>query len=430
MYRELTETEIRQLEQQGCRADHWSRVRVADGFRPEAVDHVRFCGTVELGAFLHPVEVEPGFFLPSGVSRAVLADCCVDDDCLVRNVGGFVRGYSLGRGAPVVKCGTLTTGDEAEFGMDGALAGPGDDAPRRVAVCDCLAAPMAALMQTDHPAAAVMRRLAARRAVAWAAEERGVVGDGAMVVNTARLTNTFVGDACEVNGATALSECALLSTADAPVWVGAGVIAEDTVVGAGSTLAGGARLYNCYVGDYIRVRGLQAVRRALFRETPPDGALFRPDESPAPPAQRLDADGWTPARPTFRTATPLSLGADDPADAADRAAELRFLHAQLQARLRTPSGRAGDLLPRSTEGTGRWTEQGGRLMPQSEWEQWTDELAAGGFLTFDEAADALEAIDRRLPDHLWAWSYERLLQLHDLDTLTPDDVRRILGNDA
>ena len=428
MYRPLTDSEIRQLEQQGCHAESWTRVRVAEGFRPEAVERVRFCGTVELGRFERPVEIEPGLFLPSGLSDAVLADCCVGDDCLVRHVGGYLRGYHLEEGATVMNCGTLTLDDEAEFGMDGALAGPDEGQPRCVAVCDRLAAPMAALMTSDSAAAAPMRRLAARRAVAWASTPRGVVGRGAVVVNTARVANTYIGDAGEVNGAALLSECALLSTTDAPVWVGTGVVAEETVVSAGSAIDGATRLYHCYIGPYIRTRGLQAVRRAFFPETPPDGAAFRPDEAPEQPGARLDTDGWTPERPTFRTASPLAFADTDTYDATSRAAELHYLNTLLTARLRTPAGRAGDLLPRSTEGTGRWTEQGGRLMPLSEWEQWVGELKADGFLTFDEAADALDAIDRRLPDHLWAWAYDRLLRLHGLDTLTPDDARRILDS--
>ena len=97
------------------------------------------------------------------------------------------------------------------------LAGPDEGQPRCVAVCDRLAAPMAALMTSDSAAAAPMRRLAARRAVAWASTPRGVVGRGAVVVNTARVANTYIGDAGEVNGAALLSECALLSTTDAPL---------------------------------------------------------------------------------------------------------------------------------------------------------------------------------------------------------------------
>ena len=96
MYRPLTNSEIRQLEQQGCHAESWTRVRVAEGFRPEAVERVRFCGTVELGRFERPVEVEPGLFLPSGLSDAVLADCCVGDDCLVRHVVEDVHGSACG----------------------------------------------------------------------------------------------------------------------------------------------------------------------------------------------------------------------------------------------------------------------------------------------------------------------------------------------
>ena len=332
MYRPLTDAEIRQLEHQGCRADEWAAVRVADAFRPETVAMVRFCGDVRLGEFGRPVELAPGVRVPSGVTRAVLSDCTVGDGCLVRDVGCYLHGYRLDDGAMVMNCGTLSADADAEFGMDGAMAEASDEVPRRVAACDGLQAPMAALMLTGSPAAVAMRRLAARRAVAWASEERNVIGRGAVVANTVRLVNTYVGDSCEVNGASALTECALLSTDEAPVWVGAGVIAEDTVVGAGSTLDGATRLYNCYVGDYIRMRGVQASRRCFFAETPPDHG------TPEAPAQRLDADGWTPERPAFRRMTPMAYDAAVSGGEADDEACGGYLRSLLDAYTLTPAG--------------------------------------------------------------------------------------------
>lgn len=420
MYRPLTDAEIRQLEHQGCRADEWAAVRVADAFRPETVAMVRFCGDVRLGEFGRPVELAPGVRVPSGVTRAVLSDCTVGDGCLVRDVGCYLHGYRLDDGAVVMNCGTLSADADAEFGMDGAMAEASDDTPRRVAACDGLQAPMAALMLTESPAAVAMRRLAARRAVAWASEERNVVGRGAVVANTVRLVNTYVGDACEVNGASALNECALLSTDEAPVWVGAGVIAEDTVVGAGSTLDGAARLYNCYVGEYIRVRGVQAARRCFFAETPPDHG------TPEIPALRLDADGWTPERPAFRRMTPMAydeaVSDVGPGDETCGA----YLRTLLDAYMLTPAGMRGDLLPRSADGPGEWVAPGGRLMPRSLWDAWTEDLAAGYYATFAEAASALDDLRAMQADCLWAWTYDRLLRRYGLDTLTPDDVADIL----
>lgn len=420
MYRPLTDVEIRQLEHQGCRADEWAAVRVADAFRPETVAMVRFCGDVRLGEFGRPVELAPGVRVPSGVTRAVLSDCTVGDGCLVRDVGCYLHGYRLDDGAMVMNCGTLSADADAEFGMDGAMAEASDEVPRRVAACDGLQAPMAALMLTGSPAAVAMRRLAARKAVAWASEERNVIGRGAVVANTVRLVNTYVGDSCEVNGASALTECALLSTDEAPVWVGAGVIAEDTVVGAGSTLDGATRLYNCYVGDYIRMRGVQASRRCFFAETPPDHG------TPEAPAQRLDADGWTPERPAFRRMTPMAYDAAVSGGEADDEACGGYLRSLLDAYTLTPAGMRGDLLPRSADGPGEWVAPGGRLMPRSLWDAWNEDLATGYYATFVEAASALDDLRAMQADCLWAWAYDRLLRRYGLDTLTPDDVAAIL----
>lgn len=421
MTRPLDDFEIRQLEQQGCRADDWSAVTVSERFRPETVERVRFCGHVELGAFERPVELEPGLSLPSGVSDAVLFDCAIGDNCLVRQVGCYLHGYRLDEGAVVMNCGTLTTTADAEFGMDGALAPAHDDEPRLVAVCDGLQAPMAALMLTQTPAATAMRRLAARRAVAWAGGERGIIGRKAVVANTTRLANTYVGDASEVNGASVLNECALLSTEEAPIWVGAGVVAEETVVGAGSTLDGSTHLYNCYVGEYIRMRGLRAARRFFFAETPPDDIGF-----PLTAGERLDRDGWTPERPATDAMTPMDYDTGEIDGTTDEAARERYLLDLLAAYSHTPAGRADDFLPRSTDGPGEWTAPGGRAMPVSVWENWQATLAAGGYASFEEAADALGDIARQRSQHLWAWAYARLLKRYGLDSLTEEAVRTLL----
>ena len=50
-YRQLTESEILTLEDQGCYAQDWNNVKVAEDFLPHYVKNVSFYGYNNLGVF-------------------------------------------------------------------------------------------------------------------------------------------------------------------------------------------------------------------------------------------------------------------------------------------------------------------------------------------------------------------------------------------
>ena len=60
-YRLLTYEEIGILEDNGCTAEDWTAIQVADDFAPTHIRHVAFYGEVTLGVFEKNVEVSPDF---------------------------------------------------------------------------------------------------------------------------------------------------------------------------------------------------------------------------------------------------------------------------------------------------------------------------------------------------------------------------------
>ena len=59
--RSLRKEEIVTLTNQGCTAEDWSNIQVADLFSPQYINNVEFYGSVTLGYFQKDVEVAPGF---------------------------------------------------------------------------------------------------------------------------------------------------------------------------------------------------------------------------------------------------------------------------------------------------------------------------------------------------------------------------------
>ena len=95
-YRELTDDEIVQLEDNGCWAEDWSNVTVADDFMPIWVRRVKFYGEVQLGVFELNVEVSKGFMQHSGIEDAVLRNVTIGNNCLITHVGNFINNYEIG----------------------------------------------------------------------------------------------------------------------------------------------------------------------------------------------------------------------------------------------------------------------------------------------------------------------------------------------
>jgi len=84
--RMLTEEEIELLEEQGCIAEDWGKVRVSEYFQPIYVSNVSFYGSVTLGVFEKLIEIEEGFFKHSGLRRVTLRNTIVGDNTLIENV--------------------------------------------------------------------------------------------------------------------------------------------------------------------------------------------------------------------------------------------------------------------------------------------------------------------------------------------------------
>lgn len=60
--------------------------------------------------------------------------------------------------------------------------------------------------------------------------ERGQIGSNVKIVNTKEITNCVINDLCEVNGASRLSDCTLLGSVHGNVYIGTGVIIENSII--------------------------------------------------------------------------------------------------------------------------------------------------------------------------------------------------------
>lgn len=265
-YRLLTEDEILTLEDNGCTAEDWTGINVAEDFRPGYIKNVNFYGEVNLGVFEKSIEVSAGFMRHSGIRNATLRNVSVGDNCLIENIGNFINNYIIGEECFVSNVCVMETTDGATFGEGNNIAVMNEAGTGNVTLFYGLTSNIAALMirhSDDKEFVAAMRKMI-KEDIARRLPEVGTIGDNVRIVNTTEITNTNIGDNCEVNGACRLSDCTVMAAPGDSVYIGSGVICENSVIADGSSVLNSSKLENCYVGEACHITNGFTAESSLF----------------------------------------------------------------------------------------------------------------------------------------------------------------------
>ena len=266
-YRKLTDDEIALLEDNNCRAEDWESVNVSDDFNPAYLCNVVFYGEINLGYFDRNIEVSPGFLKHSGIYRATLRNVTVGDNCLIEHVNNYVNNYTIGDNCYISNIATLETSEGATYGQGNIISAGSPSGESNIMLFTRLSSQLAALMMKyshDKELREVLRNLV-REDIDAQQPERGIIGEGVKIVNTGEITNTILGDYCEVNGAARLSDTTVMGTADASVFIGTGVICENSVISDGASLLNSAIVTDCFVGEACKIsNGFTAGQSVIF----------------------------------------------------------------------------------------------------------------------------------------------------------------------
>lgn len=219
-YRELSEQEISTLERQGCRANDWSLISVAEGFEAAAVRNVTFDGEVQIGS-----------------------------GCRIENVG------------------IIRTTEDATFG-EGTVASVLNEAGNgNVVMYSGLSSQMAAVMMEYEGDKAFTTALRASLGehISNLRPRCTTIGNNVVISSVRELTNVNIGNDCEICGAARLVECTLSSTKEASIFVGDSVICDNVIMQGGASVTDAARIYDTFVGEACHVgRGFTSENSVFF----------------------------------------------------------------------------------------------------------------------------------------------------------------------
>ena len=266
-YRPLTSEEIEALQHNGCWAEDWTSVNVAEDFAPEHMRQVTLYGEVNIGSFDKNIEVSPGFMKHTGIRNATLHNITIGDDCLIENIGTFINNYTIGDECYLCNVATIETTEGASYGEANTISVLNEAGEGNVMLYSDLSSQMAALMVRHAGDQEARERIfqLVRKDVAHRMPERGLIGNNVKITNTKEITNCIVNDYCEVSGAERLSDCTLLGDASSSVYIGTGVVAENCIIDYGASITNGVNLQDCFVGEACQIsNGFSASASVFF----------------------------------------------------------------------------------------------------------------------------------------------------------------------
>ena len=246
--RKLNENEIDALKKQGCTAENWLDITVADDFGTEHIHQTNFYGEVTLGTFCKTIEINEGFYKHSGIRRATLRNCIIGNDCLIEDVG------------------CINTTPDACFGEGRIIPVLNEVGNGNVMIFDGLHSQLASLMikyEQDKDFTDTVHQLV-KKSIADHSLPITTIGNDVRITATHDITNCHINDGSIIDGALRLRDCTLKSIPEACVTIGVGVICQNSVIYNGSTITNSAKLKNCFVGEACEITDGFTAENSLF----------------------------------------------------------------------------------------------------------------------------------------------------------------------
>ena len=265
-YRQLTQEEIDVLERNNCWAENWENVKVADDFSPYGFHRVMFYGDIRLGVFDLQVEVTKGFTKHAGINDATLRNVTIGDNCLIEKIGNFIKNYTIGDNCYISNVSTMETTEGATYGEDHMISVLNEMGDGNLVLFHDLNSQLAAFMVKHFNDKVLKEKITRliREEVRFSLPDRGTIGNNVKIINTKEITNTVVKDDCEINGASRLSDCTILSSKDASVYIGTGVICENSIISNGCSITNSVKMQDCFVGEACQVANGFTAQASVF----------------------------------------------------------------------------------------------------------------------------------------------------------------------
>ncbi|TKG95507.1 DUF4954 family protein [Puteibacter caeruleilacunae] len=259
-YRTLTETDIRILIEQGCKASNWQTIKIAPALPLENIQNTIFQGEVTLGDE-HITEDQS-----INISNCKVVDCSIANGVTLSNVH-LIQNYQILENTIIENVNSMTVQGESAFGNGETLDILNEGGGRELTMFDTLSAQIAWLqircrhntLFSDKLQQLINTYVTSKKST------RGIIGKHVSIKHTNLIEDVNIGDYCQINGAVHLLNGTIRSRMEDPVMIGNGVIARNFIIQEGSHIYSAAMLHHCFIGQGVMMgKQYSAEHSAIF----------------------------------------------------------------------------------------------------------------------------------------------------------------------
>src|SRR5665647_134331 len=264
-YRHLIKEEINRLLSQNCFSDNWDGITVAEDFTPGNIINTRFSGIIKLGNCSGTIELSKNVSKTCGIYNSNICDCEIADQVYVADVRNLLN-YIIDENVAISNVGSITVTGESSFGNGTEIELLNEGGGRELLMFDGLSAQIAYLAVIyRHDVDFTSKMLGIIRAYCRSKQsDRGVIKAGTRIINSNVIHNVSFGSYATVSGAVLLEEGTVMSTVEAPSYIGEGVMAKKFIIQSGSVVDGGAILDKSFVGQGVRIGKQYSSENSVF----------------------------------------------------------------------------------------------------------------------------------------------------------------------
>jgi len=263
--RQLSRGEIDLLYANGCSADDWNHVTVAEPFLPERFCNVRFSGTVGIDKQDGTIETEKGVFRACGIYDSFVKNCQIGERVFISSVKNLVN-QRIGNDVVIENVAEMVNDGETTFGNGTEVEALNEGGGRTILMFDRLTSQVAYLLAAYRHDSGFIKALEEmiRDYIQTKKSAVGIVEDGVRIRHCQIIRNVCFGQYSIATGAAFLQEGTIQGCSADPAIVGEGVVAKHFIILSGSRVDGGAILDRCFVGQGVKIGKQYSAENSVF----------------------------------------------------------------------------------------------------------------------------------------------------------------------
>jgi hypothetical protein len=265
-YRKLSDTEIKQLQQQGCNSTDWSQISVSLVFIPENIRNVNFSGIIKIGDNSGFVEFTGGIIRNCGIYNASIHNCSIGDHVYIHHICNYLANYDIDDHVILENIELFFVENETSFGNGIKVSTLDETGGRGVMIYDKLSAHLAYFLAWYKHRHCLIQELESK--IKEYAEKvksnRGIIGAHSVIRNCRQIKNVKFGPYSQILGTTRLENGSVNSNEFAPVKLGSGIVAENFIVSSGAEISDGTIISNCFIGQGCTLGKQYSAENSLF----------------------------------------------------------------------------------------------------------------------------------------------------------------------